>query len=91
MNKRRSFHEKTPNHCDLKLYIFFFQGKQGLSGSKGAVPSAQSTVPQDMSSSLSAFFWKKEDSDLTHHGPTPGGLLGIRGHMPKLPSFKVHQ
>ena len=53
-----------------------------------SAPTAMPAISQDTSSSLSALFAKKEDSDLSRGSYVMGGLLGLRG-VPKMPSFKV--
>lgn len=55
-----------------------------------SAPTSMSAVSQDTSSSLSALFAKKDDGDLSQQGSFGiGGLLGLRGGMSKLPSFRV--
>ena len=54
-----------------------------------SAPTAMPAMSQDTSSSLSALFAKKDDSDLSQGSFGNGGLLGLRRGISSMPSFRV--
>ncbi len=85
-------------HSETYLWLLLFQVEQtppivssapGTSVVSGAATTS-TAKPQDLSLSLSALFAKKDDTGVSREGSFGiGGLLGLRGGIPKLPSFRV--
>ncbi len=84
-----------PERCPLHFILQVEPAKPTVSSAPGTSVTTgaaitSTTKPQDLSSSLSALFAKKDDSGVSREGSFGiGGLLGLRGGIPKLPSFRV--
>ena len=80
----------------LHDFLFFLQrptmvgsATDKLAPTKSQPPMTTPTKPMDTGSSLASLFENKEGSGLGGGGFGMGGLLGIRGAIPKMPSFRV--